>query len=269
MNTDRYVINSVLRAAQLLECFSFDKPAYRNAELSKKLGLNKSTITRLLCSLQKAGFLEKDAKTGEYGLTDRVFRIGTVYISQVDFHKEAMPVLSDLASSCEETVHLAVLHEFEVFYLDKVDSPQSIGMRSRVGASAPAYCTALGKVLLAHLNDVDLESLLRSIELKPFTDNTITDPARLMVHLRDIRHRGYAIDNAEHQAEVKCVAAPVHSAEGKTVASISISGPIFRMTPERIENDLIAAVTETAHKISSRLGHLDRERIISPSEPPH
>ena len=144
MQSDRYLINSVLRATQILDSFSFEKPTYTNTELSKKLRLNKSSVTRLLYSLERTGFLERNGKTGEYRLTHRLFRIGSVYINQVSLHREAMPLLSELAASCRETVHLAILNEFEVFYLDKVESSQSIGMMSRVGNRSPAYCTGVG-----------------------------------------------------------------------------------------------------------------------------
>ena len=256
MQSDRYLINSVPRAAQILDSFSFEKPTYTNTELSKKLRLNKSSVTRLLYSLERTGFLERNGKTGEYRLTHRLFRIGSVYINQVSLHREAMPLLSELAASCRETVHLAILNEFEVFYLDKVESSQSIGMMSRVGNRSPAYCTGVGKVVLAHRNEENLEAFFRSVELKQYTPNTITDPSDLRLHLRKIREQGYAIDDSEHEIEVKCVAAPIRDRAEGVVAGISVSGPIFRMTPERIESELIAAVKETAHKISTRLGYL-------------
>ncbi len=257
MQPDRYLINSVLRAAQILESFSFDKPTYTNAELSKKLHLNKSTVTRLLSSLEKAGFLERESKTGEYRLTHRLFRIGSVYINQVSLHKEAMPLLSDLASSCRETVHLAILNEFEVFYLDKIESSMSIGMMSRAGNRSPAYCTGVGKAMLAHLDDEQIEAFLRSVELRRYTANTITDPSDLKLHLQKIREQEYAIDDSEHEDDVKCVAAPIRDRTGGVVAAISVSGPVFRMTSERIEGELISAVKETAYTISKRLGYME------------
>ena len=153
LNGDRYLINSVLRAAQILESFSANKFHYTNSELAIKLGLNKSTMTRLLYSLEKAGFLVRDPKTREYRLTHSLFCIGNVYINQIDLHKGAMPLLAQLSESCKETVHLAVLREFQVFYLDKVEGPQSISMTSAIGETNPAYCTGVGKVLLAYLNE--------------------------------------------------------------------------------------------------------------------
>jgi DNA-binding IclR family transcriptional regulator len=220
-NRDPYLINSVLRAAQILESFSFHKSAYTNSELSKVLGLNRSTVTRLLYSLERAGFVERNGKTREYRLTHRLFRIGSVYINQVSLHTEAMPLLLNLASWCKETVHLAVLNDGEVFYLDKVESPQSIGMRSRIGNKSPAYATGVGKVMLAYLDEGILEAYLKSTKLKAYTAKTIA-----------------------------------HSVNGDVIAGISISGPVFRINQKEVETKFINAVRETANAISNRLGYL-------------
>jgi DNA-binding IclR family transcriptional regulator len=168
-----------------------------------------------------------------------------------------MPLLLNLASSCKETVHLAVLNEGEVFYLDKVESPQSIGMRSRVGNKSSAYATGVGKVMLAYLDVGSLEAYLSSTALKAYTTRTITHPVTLRQHLRKIREQGYAIDTGEHEADVKCIAAPVRGENGEVIAGISISGPVFRITQEKVEAEFINAVTETAKAISYRLGYLE------------
>ena len=258
MSNDRYVINSVLRAAMILESFNFNKSTYTNSELSKKLGLSKSMVTRLLCSLEKAGFIERDSKTKEFRLTHRLFRIGNVYISQIDFHKEAMPLLLELSTLSKETVHLAILNQFRVFYLDKVDSFQSIRMASRSGNTAPSYCTGVGKVLLANLNEYQIENFFRSIELIRYTPNTICNPEELKLHLKRIRGQGFAIDDSEHEVDIKCVAAPIRDKNSEVIAAISIAGPSFRMVREKIEDEFISAVKKTVKDISKRLGYVER-----------
>ena len=255
MSQDRYIINSVLRAAQVLESFSEEKGAYTNAELAIKLGLNKSTMTRLLYSLEKAGFLIRDPKTKEYALTHRLFRIGNVYINQVDLHQESTSLLHELALSCKETVHLAILHGFEVFYLHKVEGPQSIRMTSGVGITAPAYCTGVGKTLLAYFSQDDLDRFLEKVPLERYTPNTLCDSDALRLELARIRERGYALDDSEHEHDVKCVAAPIHDRYGDVVAAISMAAPGFRMVREKIENEFIPAVTQTAKEVSRRLGY--------------
>jgi IclR family KDG regulon transcriptional repressor len=256
LSVDRYLINSVLRAAKILESFSMNKFHYTNSELAIKLGLNKSTVTRLLYSLEKAGFLVRDPKTREYCLTHSVFRIGNVYINQIDLHKEAMPLLNQLSLFCKETVHLAILHGFEVFYLHKVEGPQSIRMASSIGNTSPAYCTGVGKAMLAYLKKDDLDRSLEKIPLKRYTQKTICDPDDLRLELERIRERGYAIDDSEHEQDVKCVAAPIRDCHGDMIAAISIAAPSFRMVREKIEREFIPAVTQTANEISKRLGYM-------------
>lgn len=254
--SDRYLINSVLRAAQILESFTLEKTSYTNAELSKKLGLNKSSMTRLLYTLEKAGFLEKNPSTGGHSLTIKLFRIGSVYISQVNLHKEALPHLSELAIKYMETVHLAVLHDYEVFYIDRVQSSQSIRMKSLVGSKLPAHCTAIGKVLLANLEEKALDNFLQSFDLKRYTTNTITDPTGLKMHLKGIKDQGYCIDNMEYESEIRSVAAPVMDHTGEVVAGISLAGPFFRMKGAKRMKGIISSVRETAELISVRLGYL-------------
>ena len=255
MPEDRYLMNSVLRATEILKSYKREKTAFTNSELAKNLGLNRSTVTRLLHSLEKAGFLKRDEKTREYSLAYWVYRIGNVYISQIDLHKEAMPFLVQLSQSCKEAVHLAIFRELQVFYLDKVEGPQPVRIASAIGDTNPAYCTGVGKVLLAHLKEEELDAYLQTVDLKRFTPNTICDPEDLKQHLKQIVERGYAIDDCEHEGEVRCVAAPLRDITGQVIASISLSGPEFRIVREKIEEEFIPAVKETAAKISRRLGY--------------
>ena len=219
------------------------------------LGLNKTAVMRILSSLEEAGFLKNEDKTGEYRLTHKLYRIGSIYIQQVDIRKEATPVLTRLSEISGETVHLGVLRDFEVFYIDKIESSQSIGMRSRTGNKSPAYCTGVGKAMLAYLDEAELETFFRTVELKRYTPNTICDENESRQHLARIKAQGYAIDDAEHESEVRCVSAPVLNKEGEVNAAISVAGPVFRINREKIETLLISAVKNAAVDISQRMGY--------------
>ena len=261
MAEDRYLSTAIIRAAQVLELFTFEKPAYTNTEFARKLGLNKSSVMRILYSLERAGFLQRDKKTGEYRLTHKLYRIGSVYIQGINLHSEAMPILAELASSFGETVHLAVLSDFEVFYLDKIESSLSIGMMSRIASKSPAYCTGVGKAILANLEEQDLEAFFHNVKLIRYTPNTITNLEELRLHLKKIREQGFAIDDSEHEPEVKCVAAPLLNKDGKVLASISVAGPVFRMTRERMYNELVPSVKEAARRITSRMGYFETNSV--------
>ena len=164
----------------------------------------------------------------------------------------AIPYLHQLAAKYSETVHLAVLSRGVVVYIDKVDSDHSIRITSNVGGWNPAHCTGVGKVLLAGLTDVELESTVQEINMKKFTPNTITSMVQLKEIIQNIRLQGYALDNEEIEIGLTCVAAPVKNHKGKVVASISISGPTNRMKDrlEQMRDEVIVA----ARNISAELG---------------
>jgi DNA-binding IclR family transcriptional regulator len=145
--------------------------------------------------------------------------------------------LEALRDQTKETVHLVVLDQMQIVYLEKIPGLHAIGlMSSRVGLRTPAYCTGVGKALLAYQKEDQIREYYRQNGLERFTDTTITDLAQLMSHLAQIRCQGYALDRGEHEDEVRCVAAPVFDLSAKVVAAVSISGPALRMDP--IENNL-------------------------------
>lgn len=254
MPKNRYSINSVLRALKILDTFSVEKSSYTNNELSKKLNLNKSAVTALLSSLEEGGFLDKDPITREYRLTYSLYRLGRVYIDQLDLHKVAIPLLTELAVAYNENVHIGYLNKDTVFNIDTIESTQSIGIRIIRDAPTDAHGSAMGKVLLANLNEEELKEYFSTTDLKRHTPNTITSKTELRSHLLRVKENGYAIDDAELFDEVRCVAAPIFSSESKVVSAICISGPMFRMTREKIEHEYTSAVKKTAFKISQRLG---------------
>jgi DNA-binding IclR family transcriptional regulator len=150
-----------------------------------------------------------------------------------------------------------------VFFLDRVQGPQSIRLRSLAGNKLPAYCTSIGKVLLAHLSEEDLDAFLKTVKLEPVMPNTITDPDRLRRHLEVVKAQGYAIDNIEYEPEVKSAACPVFDNKGSVVAAISIAGPVFRMSQKRMNKEIIPALIRTADRISARLGYQGAVRNAS------
>jgi len=260
---DKYIINSVLRATQVLDAFTHEKTSFTHTELSQKLGINNASLTRILHTLVQANFLEKDLSTGTYRLAVKSFQIGSVYLSNVDFHTAAMPHLSELSAQYGETSNLAILNGNEVFFLDRVESSESIRLQSLVGSRLPAYCTALGKVLLAYQDNEFIDQFLRSTELKKYTPTTITDPELFKEHLKEIKKQGYAIDNNEHQPEFKSTAAPIMDNTAKVIAGISIIAPAHRLQDSNHFGKIIDSIVETADKISRRLGYMPTARAYT------
>ena len=172
----------------------------------------------------------------------------------MDLVKEATPYLKELVKLCNETVHLGVREEGEVLYLAKEESSQTIRMISYVGKRAPLHCTALGKVLLAHLSTEERKKTLGEKVLRRLTENTITDEEELEKELGKVREQGFALDIEENEKDVRCIAAPIRNYQGKVIAAISISSPIFRID-KNAQNNLKGALIKISKKISKRLGY--------------
>jgi DNA-binding IclR family transcriptional regulator len=160
-----------------------------------------------------------------------------------------------LRDATRETTQIAILDHWQVVYLERVPSPQPVGfMRARVGAILPAYCTGLGKTLLAFEPEADVAAWMSTQTFKALTPHTITSATRLLKQLRVIRQRGYGLDEQEREVGVRCVAAPVRDHEGRVVAAISAAGPAARMPRALIDSETAPAVVAAANAISADLG---------------
>ncbi len=221
-------------------------------ELASGLQMNKSTLLRLLATLQDFDLVERDAKDECYRLGLKTLQLAEACLSSMYLRRIASPFLVELMEATGETAHLVIYDNGEVVYIDKVDSPNVIRVVSRVGMHMPAHSTAVGKALLAHLPLSALhEVLARGLHQR--TAHTLTDPRIFQQRLEEIRTRGYAFDDEENEPEVRCVAAPLFDHSSKVAAAISISGPTHRVTLERLEH-LGLTVKGIAERISERLG---------------
>jgi IclR family transcriptional regulator, KDG regulon repressor len=253
---DRYLINSILRASNVLRCFLGEKSHFKISELARQLKLDRSTTYRILLSLEKCGLVEKDQKTGEYSLGLSTFEIGNTYLRRMDFIKISKPIMTDLALKVQETIHLAVLSDTEILYVDKVDSPRTLGVMSKIGQRGPVYCTALGKVLLAFQPENEQSRIIRKMRLIPLTPRTITSKEKLVEELKAIRKQGYSLDHREIEGEVECIGAPIRDHLGNVIAALSISGPQKKIgTPQ--ERQFVSSVVKATALISSKLGYVE------------
>lgn len=255
----RYNIRALDRAIRILSLLSDGKPRTL-AEISESINLNTSTTFRMLSTLVYYRYVRRNEKTGPYQLGLACLELAQGYIYSDDLRQIALAELEALRDETKETVHLVVLDQMQVVYLEKIPGLHAIGlMSSRVGLRSPAYCTGVGKALLAYQKDDHIREYYRSHGLPRFTNTTITDLETLMQHLDQIRRQGYAVDKGEHEDEVRCVAAPIFDISGKVVAAISISGPAQRMDPIGENVRLIERAKDTAARISSQLGYTVRK----------
>ena len=220
-------------------------------------GLPKSTAFRVILNLRQGGYLTETEKGYWLGL--KMLRLGALVEEKLDLVGQARPYLLELRDQVDETIHLAVLDDdLRVVYVDKLPTQKAVGlMVSRIGATASMHATALGKAMAAFRPEDEIHEWMRSEGLKALTDTTITDQESLLRELREIRSRGYAVDNREFETSVRCVAAPIRDRTGGVIAAVSISGPDTRMPVPLIGSSMAMQVVQTAGRISQALGFHD------------
>lgn len=252
-------VQAVTRALSLLEILAREESSITISELSKKAKLKLTTTHRLLYTMMNRGFIEQDPVNLRYRLGLKAFEIGNAALSVNDLRTVSRPFLKSLAEQINETTNLAILDGAEVVYIDQLESTNIVivKMFARVGSRGPAYCTGTGKVLLADLAEEELKKRLAKVDFIKFTEYTITDVNKLATALGQIRKDGYALDFSERDEGVTCVAAPIRNFEKRVQAAISVSGPVQRMTQERITGEILPLVLGAAQKISERLGFHD------------
>lgn len=252
----RYNVRALERAIRLLDVLS-DGNSWKLSELSEALDLNSSTAYRLLATLVNYNYVERDEKSGGYRLGLSCLELARAYYDANDIRRNARPELETLRDQTKETVHLGILDRWDVVYLEKLDGLHAIGlMSSMLGGRSPSYCTGLGKVLLAHQDPEAVRTHFAEVGLQRYTESTICELDELLEHLAQVRDRGYALDMAEHESEVRCIAAPLRDIDGRVIAAISVSGPAARIDPQDEDQGLVKLTLQVAQRISQRLGHI-------------
>lgn len=250
------LVPAVTRAFDILELFLAGDGKLSAPDVVRRLGLPRTTVHELLTTLAARSYLEAiPEQPGRYRLGVRAYQLGSRYAEQLDLAAEGGLVARDIAETCDETVHVAILEDLDVIYIAKVDSTHTVRMVSAAGRRLPAHCTSVGKMLLASLPEPELDARLAGGELAAtaMTGNSITDPAVLRTALAEVRRRGIAVEHRESNPDVSCVAAPVRDGRGRVVAALSISIPMIRWTESR-EEELSHLARKGAGALSARLG---------------
>jgi DNA-binding IclR family transcriptional regulator len=242
-------VQSVDRALTILELLARDGEA-GVTEIAGGLGVHKSTAFRLLATLEAHRLVEQVGDRGRYRLGVGNLRLAGATTARLDLVTEARPVCRQLASDTGETVNITVRSETSALYLDQVAGSSALQSHNWVGQHIPLHATSNGKVLLSELSEAELKAAVR--ELPRFTDATITTRPRLREELAKVRAAGYALAIDELELGLTAAAAPIRSAHGDIIASMSISGPTFRLDDDRLAEAvpmLVAAATEVSHRL--------------------
>jgi len=250
--------NSVHKTFAILEHFTAQKPHWGVTELAKEIGSNKSTVFRFLTQMLELGILDRDRHTDRYTLGLKLFELGNRVNLRSALVEKTHPQLVSVGRSIAETVHIGILKNHQVFYIDKVESPQGLKISSHIGSYSPAYATGLGKVLLAFLSEEEQDNTLAYLfdknEVMAYTKRTITDKLKMKTELKKVKRLKYAIDREEYEVGLICVAIPIFNQNQEVIASLSASGPSSRFEEDAVQH-YVATLQMGAMAIQREIGN--------------
>lgn len=249
-------IQSIQRAAVILRSFTETEPELGVIELSQRLDLHKSTVSRILSTLQHEGLIGQNPETGKYRLGVGLISLAGVALGRLNARAAAQPYLTDLVNATQETVNVTVLDGSECVNIERAFSPQPIRYMGWIGRRSPTHCTASGKVILAYMDPAQRTAVL-PIPLCRYTNKTITDLAQLEQSLANVCRDGYAIVHEEYEAGFSSIAAPILDHRGNVAATLAVSGPTYRLE-DGVITTFVTPLLDAAQKASAGLGYLGR-----------
>lgn len=253
-NEKRNSTSTPVKTMEVLEVLATSRNGLGVTEISRMVDLNKSTVYRILMALVDKQYVLKDESIKRYRLGFKLLLLSNQALDSLELRKIARPELNELSRLSSETVHLVWLERDEGVYVEKIDTPEGVGLLSRVGNRLPLYSTGVGKAMLAFMDDNRIQSYLQRITLMPKTPYTIISAEQLQIEIMEIRKNGYAVDHQENRLGVVCVAAPIFDSNGNVIAAISVSGPNFRFSEEKA-NSFGPILKGKALQVSEKLGY--------------
>jgi DNA-binding IclR family transcriptional regulator len=246
-------VGVVRKVLKILEVLHGNPSGLQLKDIARQTAINKSTAYRFLAHLQGEGYLYRD-EAGAYVIGPKLARMGSGMNFEEGLRKISRPVLQKLWTATGETVNLAILDGQQILYLAVIESSHTFRLASQVGARRPLYCTALGKAILSHLPEEEIDDLIKSVSYERFTPHTITQPGKLKKDLLKTRLRGYALDDEEAVLGARCIAAPVFDSNARVIGGLSVSGPVTRISQEKVV-PFATMLKKAAQSVSRRLGY--------------
>jgi IclR family pca regulon transcriptional regulator len=250
---------SLERGLAILSAFRSGRPLLGVSELGRDIGLSRSTTHRYVATLAVLGYLQQDPATKKYRLGPRVLDLGFSAINSMELREIAAPHLRELSDETGYTVNMAILDDLDIVYVERCRSSQTgqreIDLNLHVGSRLPAYCTSLGKALLAHLDADDRAQRLKRVEFRRRGPNTLTSRQALETELKRVRTEGYSTNNEELAYGLRSIAAPVLTHDGTAVAAINLAVHSSMVSSEEMVARLSPVLKAAAADISARLGY--------------
>jgi IclR family pca regulon transcriptional regulator len=247
---DSYV-QSFARGLAVIRSFSAAAPQQTLSEVAQRTGLTRAGARRILLTLEGLGYVQSQGR--QFSLTPRILDLGFAYLSSLPLWNLAEPVMERLAGEVKESCSAAVLDGPDVVYVLRVPTHKIMSINLGIGSRLPAYCTSMGRTLLAELDDAALDALIEHHPLLPRTDRTITDPKRLKSELAAVRRQGWCLVNQELEEGLVSLSAPIRDRAGRAIAAMNVSGQVNRTSPEYMLEHFLPKLREAAAEISSML----------------
>jgi IclR family KDG regulon transcriptional repressor len=254
-------VRAVERALDILLCFTREEPTRSLTQIAESIHMSKTTVHRLLATLESKRFITRDKVTGFYRLGFRFIEMASLVLQDVDLHRWARPYLKALSEECGETVDLSILDGSHVMYLEVIESPQRVKIAAAVGQRLPATFTASGKALLAYMPEEQVRSIIEK-NLAEHPDRSPLSTPGILADLKLTAERGYAISEQEYEEDINAVAVPIFDAGNRPIASIAIVGPSFRFTKDRLPA-LGEAIRKMTRIIADEVGLVALSAIVT------
>lgn len=263
---ERGGVQSIERAFAILEAVARHRDGIRLNDLSRLVGLHTSTTFHLVKTMVLLGYLRQMSDSKTYRIGRPLFALAASALDEVEMVAVATPILQDLSAATQESSHFAVRSGDDIIVLVKTAGTGAFQLATRVGEVRPAHCTALGKILLAALDEPKLRAFLTRHPPVAFTAKTITDVDLLVREIENVRRKGIAYDDSEFNAEARCVAVPVHDFRGSVSGAVGISAPVWRLSLQALD-EKARLVGEAAQRLSVEFGHPVSSAQMEPSKP--
>lgn len=251
MDRGEHFVQSLERGLAVIRAFDAEEPELTLSDVARRTGLTRAAARRFLLTLTDLGYVRTDGK--QFALTPRVLDLGYAYLSSLTLPEVAEPHLERLAAELRESSSISVLDGDEIVYVGRVPTSRIMRVSINVGTRFPAYATSMGRVLLAGLAEPDLTAYLARAEIRPLTPRAIDGPDALAAELARVREQGWALVDQELEEGLRSIAAPVHDANGHTIAAVNVSAHASRVSVQAVQETLLAPLLETARSIEADL----------------
>jgi IclR family KDG regulon transcriptional repressor len=250
------LIQSLDRALNILDVLADRDGSVGLTELASDMGLDSSTVYRLLATLRAHRYVQQDERDRRYSLGPKAIELGQKALGKFTLRSKGAPFVRELASKTGETAHLASMVGGHPVYVDKRVGSGPLTVSAQIGGFALPYCTATGKAIVAHLPDAELDRLLAETELRALTAKTITDVGVLKEHLKQVRTQGYALDDEEYHPGIRCLGVPIFDHSGLVVGSLGISASVSSLAGDRMTS-CITTLKDVGRRLSSAMGYVE------------